>query len=129
MIFKEGTKLYSILRMKCPRCHVGNLFTYKNPYNIRHIGDMPAKCPNCGQDFSPEPGFYFGAAYVSYALNVAVFIGVFFFLYIGFNITSLWVMMLAILAVSIVLLPLFFRLSRAAWINFFVSYQPNLNQE
>lgn len=34
------------------------------------MGKMPDECPNCGQDFVIEPGFYFGAAMISYVIQV-----------------------------------------------------------
>ena len=35
---------------------------------------MPAECAVCGEDFACELGFYFGAAYMSYALTVTLWI-------------------------------------------------------
>ena len=35
---------------------------------------MPAECAVCGEDFARELGFYFGAAYMSYALTVTLWI-------------------------------------------------------
>ena len=37
---------------------------------------MHKECAACGEDFEREPGFYFGAAYVSYALTVALWVAV-----------------------------------------------------
>ncbi|WP_424964423.1 DUF983 domain-containing protein [Ekhidna sp.] len=37
---------------------------------------MHKKCPNCSQSLEPEPGFYTGAMYVSYAFQVAIIIAV-----------------------------------------------------
>src|SRR5690606_14294140 len=56
----------SVVRCKCPRCRKANLFTQKNHYNLPKLFDMPDRCPNCGQDFFIEPGFYLGAMWVSY---------------------------------------------------------------
>lgn len=119
----KGSKLYSIFRLRCPKCHEGKLFTTPNPYHLNKIGDMPENCPTCGQAFSLEPGFYFGAAYVSYALNVGWLITV--FLFSVFVLEVNFVHFLIAAAVLLVLLtPVLFRLSRAIWINFFVSYDP-----
>src|SRR5437868_6395125 len=38
------------------------------------MADMPEHCPECGQPYYPEPGFYFGALFTSYALSVGLFI-------------------------------------------------------
>jgi hypothetical protein len=37
---------------------------------------MYRSCPKCGADFVKEPGFYFGASYVSYALTIAIWVAV-----------------------------------------------------
>ena len=42
---------------------------------------MHDKCPKCSEDFFREPVFYFGAAYVSYALTVALWVAVLVALY------------------------------------------------
>lgn len=122
-MLKKGTKLYSIVKMKCPRCHEGNLFVNANPYNIKTLGKMPEKCPVCGQSYSPEPGFYFGATYVSYALTLSLAAIVFAICYFVFGYNSREV--IYIIAAAITLLsPIIFLLSRSIWINFFVSYDP-----
>ena len=69
MSFQE-TKLYSVLAAKCPKCHKGDFFETSNPYNLKKFDKMHKKCPECGQDFELETGFYYGAMYVSYGLTV-----------------------------------------------------------
>lgn len=116
------------LGLKCPRCRKGRLFTYRNPYNIAHVQDMPDHCPVCGQPFSLEPGFYFGATYVSYAINIGLFMGFFvvsfFVLHIPYTI---WTSM-GLVAAALLLTPILFRLSRAIWISFFVKYDPEAHK-
>ena len=84
---------------------------------------MHKACPNCGQKFNFEPGFYYGAAYVSYAINVIIFL-------------SLWVIsellhisetkdqVLFIILIACLLVPYTFTLSRALWLSFFVRRTP-----
>lgn len=116
------SKLYSIFALKCPRCHKGDLFTHSNAYNFNHMADMPDNCPVCGESFRREPGFYYGAMYVSYALTVALSVAVFVAMYTFA--TPHWKWYLLANAVTIlVLFPLIFRWSRAIWINFFVHYR------
>ena len=69
-------KLSWILRNRCPKCGKGTLFVKPNAYDLRHTAAMHSACESCGEDFAREPGFYFGAAYVSYALTVALWIAV-----------------------------------------------------
>ena len=59
--------LRSIMSNKCPRCHKGNVFSNSNLLALR-VGKMNERCPCCHLDFQQEPGFYWGAMYVSYAL-------------------------------------------------------------
>ena len=69
--FSKGSKFYSIFRFKCPHCHEGDFFKSSNPYNLRSMSEANETCPNCGRKILIEPGFYYGAMYVSYALGVA----------------------------------------------------------
>ena len=68
--------LYSIINTKCPRCHEGDMFPKGTLYNPRKFSVMNEKCSCCGQFFEPEPGYYYGAMFVSYAFSTAIFIAV-----------------------------------------------------
>lgn len=125
----KGTKLYSVFTMKCPRCHEGPLFVSRAAYS-RNMGAMHKTCSHCGQRFEPEPGFYFGAAYVSYALTVALWVAYYVAL-VTFESIGLLTFtfeddampfLLGGIALLIVLLPPIYRLSRSIWINMFVKY-------
>ena len=86
---------------------------------------MHEYCSSCGLRYEKEPGFFTGAMYVSYAFYVATIISSFVLFVVildGDEITLLWVLMPAL----VVLTPLFFRLARRVWINFFVSYKPEI---
>lgn len=115
----KGTKVYSIFLFKCPRCHEGNLFVNSNPYNLKTTGKMNERCSVCDEDFNPEPGYYFGATYVSYALVIIVGTAAFLIGYLLFGVIS----KIAIIGSVVVLAPIIVMLSRAIWINFFVKYR------
>jgi len=126
--------LGSVLAYKCPKCREGNLFKKNNFFRISQLSDTHEKCPHCGEDFQKEPGFYFGAAYVSYALTVALWVAVYVAL-ITFDAIGLiqydffenpWVFLISGVVTLIVLLPVVYRLSRSLWISFFVKYDKNL---
>ena len=119
----KGTKLYSILTMTCARCHEGGLFKVSNPYRLKRLFDMYEACPVCGQRYQPEPGFWFGAMYVSYALNVAVWVTCFVAIYTFVSLYWVYFLMIGAL-VDLILVPVIFRLSRSIWMNFFISYDP-----
>lgn len=121
----KGSKIYSVLACKCPRCHVGDMFYPGTLYHPRKFNKMHAYCPYCAQSFEPEPGFYFGSMFVSYAINTFLFIA--FWIATSFLVEDLSLLMILgiLFAVVIFLLPITFRLSRAIWINIFVHYDPN----
>jgi hypothetical protein len=87
------------------------------------FADMHPKCTCCGQNFEPEPGFYYGAMYVSFAIGTALFLVVIFVLSLLTEEITLPMVMAAVLVLSVGLLPVIFRLSRAVWIQLFVRYQ------
>jgi uncharacterized protein (DUF983 family) len=88
---------------------------------------MPEKCSHCGLRYQPEPSFFTGAMYVSYALQVALMTTVFVALRVLFN-PPMEVYIYTTIGTAIVLLPVTFRLSRAIYINFFFRYRGNSSQ-
>lgn len=123
--FAKGTKLYSILKLKCPRCQQGNLFLGRNPYNLKMFDKMPPKCPHCGEDFVRESGFYWGAMMVSHATTtlIAVIVHAIVYFFAGWDIAP---NVISIISVILILFPVVFRSSRAIWINVFVKYDPGI---
>ena len=93
---------------------------------------MPDKCPECGQPYELEVGFWYGTAYVSYALTVAFCVATFvaWWVLIGMSTTDnrfFWWM--GINGVLLVLLqPWFMRLSRVIYLYFFVKYDENYKE-
>lgn len=115
MIGKDSA-LKSIILQKCPDCHKGDLF--RHSAFSRKFGDMHKNCPVCGYDFIQEPSFYFGAMYVSYAIQVAVFVFVYFLLRYTVD-PDTWTYVICMIIGSILILPLNFRWSRAAYLTMF----------
>jgi hypothetical protein len=116
MAQKKESRWYAFLHAKCPRCHHGDMFLNKNPYRFRDMSKMPAACPVCRLDYSPETGFYWGAMYMSYGLTIfssilnVIIIGLIF----GFEIYPLIIGNTIILILGF---PLFFRYSRVIWLH------------
>jgi uncharacterized protein (DUF983 family) len=123
----KGTRLYSILANKCPRCHEGDFFKTKNPYDLKDFDKINGHCPVCGENFEREPGFYIGSMYVSYALSTALTVSTFviFVLLLDFDVLNV---LYVLLPLFIVLLPVFFRTARIIWLNLFVGYSPEKAQ-
>jgi len=117
----KGTKLYSVVHEKCPRCQDGDLFI-TSPLNLRKFTQMPESCPHCGLRFEMEPSFFFGSMYVSYAFQVAILVATYLSLRLTIN-PSAWIYVLTAVVATLVTLPFSFRVSRAIWINLFVSYR------
>jgi uncharacterized protein (DUF983 family) len=123
---KKGDKLYSILKNKCPRCHEGNLFAQQGEKNYNLFGYTPERCSVCGQSFILEPGFYYGAMYISYIIAVAIMLPIFILFYSGFDF-SFKKSLLFVALIQIFITPRLYKLSRSLWINMFVSYDEQFN--
>ena len=137
MEIKKPTPNYfwSMLTMRCPRCRRGPMFSHQNAYKklkLSHIFEMHDNCPECGQKFDLEQGFWYGTAYVSYALAVAISVATFvaWLVLIGVstedNRVFYWLAFNGVLLV--ILQPWMMRLSRVIYLYFFVSYDKNYKQ-
>ena len=124
-MLKKGSKLYSILTGRCPRCHEESMYTETNPYRVGSLFKMHERCSHCNTKYKMEPSFFYGAMYVSYAVGIAFAVAAFViaFLFIG---TSLVNTFIAIVATLVVFMPVIIRLSRNIWINFFIKYDPRV---
>ena len=93
---------------------------------------MYKNCPVCGQPTEIEVGFYYGTAFVSYGLTVALSVISFvvWVLTIGISVNDnrlfWWLGLNAVLL--IVMQPWLMRLSRSLWISWFVKYDPDWKQ-
>ncbi|MES2589960.1 MAG: DUF983 domain-containing protein [Bacteroidota bacterium] len=119
------TLIGSILKGKCPVCRTGNAFEDPNMYRFKTIDKMPKTCSHCGHKFEKEPGFWFGAMFVSYALTVAVGVFSFVLLFLIYPKANVWHYIIFISFVAIFVAPLNFRTSRMLWMNFFSKYDKN----
>jgi|TARA_B110000902_G_scaffold264211_1_gene345090 uncharacterized protein (DUF983 family) len=121
-MFKKGTKLYSITKGKCPKCHEGNFFKNGLTFHPSKVTRLHENCPNCNLKYMLEPSFYFGAMYVNYGITVAISIVVFLIAKLGFNLNLLH-SFLAVIGALLILAPINLRLARILWINMFVNYE------
>jgi uncharacterized protein (DUF983 family) len=127
--------IWSILTMKCPRCRRGPMFKDSNAFRklkLSHIFDMPENCPECGQRYDLEQGFWYGTGYVSYALAVALSVATFIAWWVLIGVSTednrvfWWLGLNGLLLV--VIQPWLMRLSRVIYLYFFVSYDPNYKE-
>lgn len=111
--------LLNALYKKCPRCQEGDLFI--SPFEFSKPVNMPDKCPVCNQKFEPEPGFYYGAMFLSYIFSAFFFLSIMGVCIIVFKL-SLNVSMFILLIIAGLTYFFFLRMSRSLWINILVSY-------
>ncbi|WP_297333890.1 DUF983 domain-containing protein [Flavobacterium sp.] len=108
-----------IMTEKCPVCGEGHVFAKKGNPILFRMPKMEKNCKVCGHKFEIEPGFFYGAMYVSYAVTVAEMVAVF---VIAQFFTSDIKIMLGLIAATAFLLSTFnFRLSRMLWMYMFDS--------
>lgn len=106
----------ALLACKCPRCREGNMFKYT--FGERWFSmKMYENCPRCDQSFEPEPGFYFGAMFISYAFSTAITLTIGFILYNFFGHPSIWVYLAVVSTCVAVLWPLMFKYSRSIFLH------------
>lgn len=115
---KEKSLLQAILTTKCPQCREGNMYDH-SVLDFKHLGKMNDTCPHCGVKFEREPGFFYGAMYVSYTLSVGIFICSVFVLFFLAGDPSLTTYILTISGVSFLLYPLNLRYSRVLFLYAF----------
>jgi len=118
----KGSKLYSILKMKCPRCHEGAFFE-GHPYKFSTMGKVKDHCPKCGLKYSIEPSFYHGSYYVAYALGVALFAIIWVFKMLFFPNAGPTALLITMIISVILLSPLMYALSKIIWANIFLKYE------
>jgi hypothetical protein len=108
--------LVNIVKEKCPFCNNGDVFEKRQ---FLGLPKMHAHCPNCKRDFTGEPGYYFGAMYISYGLAVGS--GILLFLVCNFllNLRSTNTL-IAIIATFIAATSFKnFKISRIIWLKIF----------
>jgi len=115
--------LSAIWSGRCPQCREGKMFKY-SAFHPR-FAEMNSECPHCGVRLTPEPGFYIGAMYISYAFNVAILVAVGVSMYLLTTAPD-WVYIVSIIAASFLFIPFSFRYSRILFLYAFggLKYEP-----
>ncbi|MGL1885671.1 MAG: DUF983 domain-containing protein [Reichenbachiella sp.] len=116
MATKSATQ--ALLECKCPRCRQGDMFKtglFEKWYDRK----MHDTCSVCNQMFEPEPGFYFGAMYVSYGFSVALAFIVGMVLYNIYEDPETWLYVSVLVLLLSILWPFMYRYSRSIFIHGF----------
>jgi uncharacterized protein (DUF983 family) len=123
---QERTYLKGLLQGKCPQCRQGLIFRHSGT-NLRHFSSMNPRCPHCGVRLEPEPGFYQGAMYVSYAITLTLLFFISGTLYLLGN-PAPSVYTGVIITVTILVAPWNFRYSRIIYLYLFggLKHQPGI---
>ena len=129
---ENHNSLLSSLTFKCPHCGKASIFENPSLYTFENIGKIKDRCESCDTNLKPETGFYFGAAYVSWALTVALWVSVLVALKtfdawglieFGF-LTHPWTFLGTGFGMTILLFPYMLRLSRSLWAHMFIKKSP-----
>jgi len=115
--------LKHLIKYKCPNCKKGNIFNSKSIFSF---GKMNPSCPECSLKYYVEPGFFYGAMYVSYALAVAESIVTYIICQFFFEKTFDLLIIPYIIAVILLLSTTNYKLSRVLWIYLFLSPKKKL---
>ena len=110
-------RILNIVRGKCPKCEVGDVFESKGNIFMLRAPVMHEECPHCGHRFEIEPGFFLGAMYVSYALTIAE--SATGYMVARYFTTNLAPILPIIAAVIILMTFINFRYSRIIWMYIF----------
>ena len=116
----------SIFGLRCPRCRRGDLFP-TGSFSFNMPFKQYAHCPKCGQNYFPEPGFYYGAMFISYIGSGFFSLGFVMLLHwvfgLGFGLSFL---LLAL--VGAVFFVYWFRLSRSIYFHMVTKYRPKVTE-
>ena len=94
-------------------------------WSFKKSFNMLERCPTCDLNYFPEPGYYYGAMFVSY-----IWTGWFCLLFVaalhwgmGYSQTVAFGALIIFLIINFVYI---FRISRLMWINLMVKYDPKV---
>lgn len=126
----NDSKIGAMVKGKCPQCHKGKLFTHPW-WNIFKFDKMYEHCSECGLRYEREPGFFYGAMYVSYAFTVGIMLVGGFVIYNFFGDPEPLGYIIPIVLISLLFVPFNFRISRVLFLYLFsgISYKSQKKDE
>jgi uncharacterized protein (DUF983 family) len=105
----------AIVLAKCPKCREGRLFSV-SLLSYRKLSDVNKTCSVCGANFVPEPDFYYGAMYISYAFSVALVITSLTAINVLVADPELWMYLTTMVVLNVILLPAMLRYSKVLYL-------------
>jgi uncharacterized protein (DUF983 family) len=112
---KERSLGAAMLQAKCPKCREGNIFP-NSIFSYRKLTVVNQRCSNCNAVLVPEPDFFYGAMYISYAFSVALVINVMIILNFFFEDPAVSAYIITVVVANIILLPLMLRYSKVLYL-------------
>ncbi|MFZ4798470.1 MAG: DUF983 domain-containing protein [Bacteroidia bacterium] len=123
----EPNKGLSILKAKCPQCQSGKMYK-KSAFKLNGFTEMFDTCSVCGLTFEIEPGFFWGAMYISYGITTAmmIIVGALVFMISKHN-ADFWGYIIPIFLVMFLSIPFTYRYSRVLLLYGFSPVRFNKN--
>lgn len=118
----------AIVHAKCPKCRRGAMFA--TPMYGFKSQVMYKNCPHCGLEYEREPGYFYVAMLISYAMFVAEMVTLAVALHVLTGSSNPWVYVVVIMSTGIILSPFNFRYSRVIllhWLTPGLHYHPELS--
>ncbi len=122
---KTGFSFKAMWNEKCPRCREGYIF--EKPFRISDPLAMPKRCPVCGQVTEPEPGFYYGAMFLSYIVSGFMLLIPALLLVFGLKWSVEAAMLFTLVFAGIAYLKVL-RGARSLWLHMVVKYDPGYDK-
>jgi hypothetical protein len=104
------------LKEKCPFCEQGNVFKKSSGL---HMPEMNDHCPVCKHNLMGEPGYFFGAMYVSYGISVALGLMEFILLKVVLGVKDPIAILVPIVLSMVLISFKNFKWSRIVWLKIF----------
>lgn len=124
------TKVQALVEARCPQCRTGKMFlgsTYG--FKRQRTNDI---CPYCGLEFEIEPGYFYAAMYISYAMSVIEVVLIGFLTYLITNSESPWVYSIILFLAIVLFAPFNYRYARLILLFYLtpkIKYNPKYQED
>jgi uncharacterized protein (DUF983 family) len=85
-------------------------------FSYRKLTQVNKICPVCEANFVPEPDFFYGAMYISYAFSVALVITALTAINVLVAKPELWMYLTTVVVMNILLMPAMLRYSKVLYL-------------
>ena len=120
----------AVVHAKCPRCRRDNMFS--TPMYGFKAQVMNHTCSHCGLTYEREPGYFYVAMLLSYAMFVAEMVTIAVAISVLTGSVNPWLYVIVIMAAGIILSPFNFRYSRVMllyWLTPGLHYHPEMSAD